>query len=334
MVAKWKYEEVEKLKNLIESYPVVGIVDMTNIPARQLQNIRAQLRGEVLIRMSKKRLIKLALEKAKREDKIVKLKEYLNGQPALILTKLNPFKLYKILEKNKSPAPAKPNMVAPKDIVVPKGETPFAPGPILTELQAVGIPTKVEKGKVVVTKDVVVAKKGDVISEQLANVLNRLGIEPMEVGLNLLAAYEDGVVYTPDVLAIDPNKVMEEISEAYRRAVNLSVNSGFITKETAPLAIAKAFMEAKALAVNATIFEKDVMPDILAKAHAQMMSVASRLKEDALDDELKKMLSAQRVEKVEKKKEEIKEEKVEEKEEEKKEGGDEEALGGLASLFG
>ncbi len=74
MVAKWKFEEVEKLKSLIESYPVVGIVDMTNIPARQLQNIRAQLRGDVLIRMSKKRLIKLALEKAKRDIDLEKTK--------------------------------------------------------------------------------------------------------------------------------------------------------------------------------------------------------------------------------------------------------------------
>ncbi len=332
MVAKWKFEEVEKLKSLIESYPVVGIVDMTNIPARQLQNIRAQLRGDVLIRMSKKRLIKLALEKAKREDKILRLKDYLKGQPALILTKLNPFKLYKILEKNKSPAPAKPNMVAPKDIVVPKGETPFAPGPILTELQAVGIPTKVEKGKVVVTKDVVVAKKGEVISEQLANVLNRLGIEPMEVGLNLLAAYEDGIIYTPEVLAVDSNKVMQDFIEAYRRAVNLSVNSGYLTKETAPVALAKAFIEARMLAINATIFEKDVMPDILAKAHMQMLSVASRLREDALDDELKDIISKQKVERVEKKEE--KKEEVKEEKEEKKEEGEEEALGGLASLFG
>ncbi len=272
-VAKWKVEEVEKLSKMISEYPVVGIVNMENIPAKQLQKMREVLRGEVVIRMSRKRLMKLALEKAKVE----KLAEYLKGQPAFVFSKMNPFKLYKILEKNKTSAPAKPNAIAPKDIIVPKGETPFSPGPVLAELQKFGIPTAIQKNKIIIKEDKLVVKEGERISPELASLLTRLGIEPMEIGLNLLAVYEGGVIYSPDVLAIDENMLIAQLKEAYLNAVNLSVNTGYITKETAPLLIAKAYSEAKAVAIEAGVYEPEVIKDIIAKAHLQMLALKSTI---------------------------------------------------------
>ncbi len=272
-VAKWKVEEVEKLSKMISEYPVVGIVNMENIPAKQLQKMREVLRGEVVIRMSRKRLMKLALEKAKVE----KLAEYLKGQPAFVFSKMNPFKLYKILEKNKTSAPAKPNTIAPKDIIVPKGETPFSPGPVLAELQKFGIPTAIQKNKIIIKEDKLVAREGERISPELASLLTRLGIEPMEIGLNLLAVYEGGVIYSPDVLAIDENMLIAQLKEAYLNAVNLSVNTGYITKETAPLLIAKAYSEAKAVAIEAGVYEPEVIKDIIAKAHLQMLALKSTI---------------------------------------------------------
>ena len=272
-VAKWKVEEVEKLSKMISEYPVVGIVNMENIPAKQLQKMREVLRGEVVIRMSRKRLMKLALEKAK----VKKLAEYLKGQPAFVFSKMNPFKLYKILEKNKTSAPAKPNAIAPKDIIVPKGETPFSPGPVLAELQKFGIPTAIQKNKIIIKEDKLEVREGERISPELASLLTRLGIEPMEIGLNLLAVYEGGVIYSPDVLAIDENMLIAQLKEAYLNAVNLSVNTGYITKETAPLLIAKAYSEAKAVAIEAGVYEPEVIKDIIAKAHLQMLALKSTI---------------------------------------------------------
>ena len=56
-VAEWKKEEVSELKGLIDSYDVVGIVDLLNIPAKQLQEMRKTLKGKAVIRMSKKNLM-------------------------------------------------------------------------------------------------------------------------------------------------------------------------------------------------------------------------------------------------------------------------------------
>ncbi len=334
-VAKWKLEKVEELAKLIQDYPVVGIVNMENIPARTLQKMRAKLRGEVLIKMSKKSIMQHAIEKAAREEKSLEgLKDKLRGQPAFIFSRINPFKLYRILEENKVPAPAKPNSIAPRDIVVPKGETPFAPGPLLGELQALGIQTEIKGGKIAVKKDTVVAKAGDVIDAKLANILSRLGIEPMEVGLDLIAAYEDGTVFLPDVLRVDEEEIKAKLALAYQQAVNLSINSGFLTRETAPLAIAKAYREALALALEAAIPEPDVVDKLIAKAHLQMLSLASKLSDDALDDELRQLLSATQTAAPPSEKPAKEEPQPEAEEEKEEEPSEEEAAAGLGALFG
>jgi large subunit ribosomal protein L10 len=93
----------------------------------------------------------------------------------------------------------------------------------------------------------------------------------------LLAAYEDGVIYSPDVLAIDENMLIAQLKEAYFNAVNLSVNTGYITKETAPILIAKAYSEAKAVAIEAGVYEPEIIKDIIAKAHLQMLALKSTI---------------------------------------------------------
>src|SRR3989344_6391017 len=118
-VADYKKEIVNKLVDLINQNPIIAIVNMENLPAPQLQNMRAQLRSNFVITMTKKRLIKLAFEKTKsKKHGVEKLEAYLGGMPALIFTKENPFKLSRTLQKNKSPAPAKAGQTAPRDITV------------------------------------------------------------------------------------------------------------------------------------------------------------------------------------------------------------------------
>src|SRR3989344_7567103 len=102
-VAQWKVDEVTKLAQLIHEYPVVGIVDMTSFPSRQLVSMKKLLKGKALIKMSKKSLIQRALEKAGKKE----LLEHVHGQPALLLTNENPFAISKILIENKANAPAK-----------------------------------------------------------------------------------------------------------------------------------------------------------------------------------------------------------------------------------
>ncbi len=329
-VAEWKKDEVASLKKLIESHEVVGMANLSDIPAPQLQKMRRTLKDSATLKMSRKTLMSLALNNCDKEN-ISTLEKHMDGQPALIFTNMNPFKLYKILEGSKTAAPAKAGSIAPEDIVVPKGDTAFKPGPILGELQKIGIPAKIEKGKIVITSDKKIVAAGETIPKDVASILTRLDIFPLEVGIDLRAAYEDQTVYTSDLLTIDEEKTLADIQQAFTQALNLSVNAVIFNKESTPVLIQKAATESLSLALNAEILTSKTTDLLLAKAYAQMLSVASEVEakdENAVDDELREKLSSKDV-KVETKKDN---KEPEEEEEDEEEEGD--AAAGLGALFG
>ena len=278
-VAEYKKEIVSNLAKLMTDYPIVAVVNMENLPAPQLQTMRAQLRKDFFITMTKRRLIRLAIEQVKQSKKgIEQLEAHLGGMPALIFTKENPFKLSRTLQRNKSPAPAKAGQTAPRDIVVNKGATPFAPGPIIGELAAVGIKSGVEGGKVAVKEDTVVAKAGEKISPKVAEILTRLGVQPMEVGLDLVAVYENGLIYGRDVLSVDEKEYLSRLSNAARWAFNLAVEAAYPTKQTIPVLLGKAHNDAKGLGISQNILEKGIIESLLGKAQMQMNSLKSSAK--------------------------------------------------------
>ena len=265
------------------------------------------------------------------EKNLKELAKYIEGQTGIVFTKMNAFKLAKFMEKTKTKAPAKGGEVAPEDIVVHGGETPFKPGPIISEFQKVGLPAAVQKGKIVIRKDTLLVKKGEVISRDVAQVLTKLEIYPITVGLDLRAAYEDEIVFPKEVLHVDTEKVYGDLLNAIQYAVNLSVNMAWPTKLTMPLLIGKAARDAMSLAINAGVVNKYTVEHILRKAYMEMLSLASKLS-DGLDEELKSLISKRASPPPEEKKEE-KEEK-EEKKEEEEENKEEEAIEGLGALFG
>lgn len=279
-VAEWKKEKVAEAIKLMKEYPIVAVVNLSKIPAAQLQKMMAGLRGKIRMVMTKKRLIKIALNEAEKSKKgIGALSEQLDGIPALIMTKENPFLLYKTLQKSKSKGAAKIGDIAPLDIVIPAGPTQFTPGPVISELGSIGLKTGVENGKIVIKADKVVVKKGDKIDAKIANVLSKFGIEPIEIGLNMVCAYENGMVFGKDALSIDEEKFIADIEEQARICFNMCMDLGIINKTTADHLIAKAFKEGKAIALEANIMADAVVGELLAKAEREMASVKSELKQ-------------------------------------------------------
>ncbi len=318
-VAESKKKVVKEFSELVNSYPVIGVVNMENLPTAQLQKMREQLRDKVVIRMTKRRLINIVLNDLKEKKKgIEEMKNYLTGMPALLFTKDDPFILAKILKKSMSTAPAKAGQVAPKDIIVNAGPTPFSPGPVISELASAGIKTVIENGKIVVKSDAVVVKKGDKVSLAIAGILTRLGVEPMEVGLNLTAVYDNGTIFAKDVLDIDEEEFMGKIKTAYNSAIGLALELSFLTKETTEMMIAKAFREAKAVALSQNILADGVKEDVMAKANKEMLALKSKLNIPDAPEEKPKEEEKEVKEVIKEEKEEIKKE-TEEKPEETKE---------------
>ena len=330
-VAPAKKESVERLAKRFESSDVIGIANIQGIPAAQFQAIRKKLADRAQITVAKNNLVRLALKQAetKRKD-LTKLLETIDGQTAVVTAAMNPFRLFKELEATKTKAPARGGERAPEDLWVHEGETPFKPGPIVGELQKAGVPAAIERGKVVIKKDKLLVKIGDRIPRDVAQILAKLEIFPLIVGLDLRGAYEAGTVFRRDALAIDETQVRAQVGQAVRQAIALALEAGYPTKQTVPLLLSKAHANAMGLALQSEFPTKESLPVLLAKAQAQMLALASRAP-DAAGEAVRAKLGSPQAPSVPKAGDKPKEgpEKTE-----KKDVSEEEAASGLGSLFG
>ncbi|MGZ5562042.1 MAG: 50S ribosomal protein L10 [Halobacteriota archaeon] len=280
----WKDEEISHIKADVKTHDVVAVVSIHGIPARQFQDMRAELKNVAKIQVARNTLIHRALEQS--GESTLKLFENVEGQTALVFTNLNPFKLFKLIENSKTPAPAKAGEKAPRDIIVEKGPTSFRPGPIVGDLQNAGIPAAIEKGKIVIRETKTVVKTGEPISARLADVLQRLEIYPMEVGLYLRAAYDGDVIYTSEDLKIDEQAFFNQVVSAVSNALNLSINIGYPTSLTVETLLQKGTFEGMTLGLEAEIFEPEVLKILLLRAHKVAMWLVNELPNDALDEDL------------------------------------------------
>ena len=278
-VAQAKKTAVADFKKYVKDYPIIGVVNVENLPTAQLNTMRRSLRDEdVVIKLTKKRLLRIVLSEMDASKKgVSSLTAQMKGMPALIFAKGNSFKLYKKIQSKKSSAPAKAGQHAPRDITVSAGPTPFAPGPVISELAQLKIKAGIENGKVVIKQDCVVVKEGDVISAPLASMLARLSIFPMEIGLDVVALYENGTVYNRDILGVDEKQYLADLTSAHNYAFNLAVECQIFTKETTEFFLGQAHSQARSLAIAQAIPEAEVIADILAKAQGHASSLDASL---------------------------------------------------------
>ena len=153
------------------------------------------------------------------------------------------------------------------------------PGPIISQFTAVGLRTRIEAGSVWVSKATMVVKEGEPISAQLASLLAKLGIKPVEVGLSLKVVYDDGVILTAENLLIDVDEFRRSIEEAHQFAFNLSLEAAIVVPENAELLVKLAHQKAKSLALEAGILNKDTVEDLIRKANMEMESLSGKLDE-------------------------------------------------------
>ena len=327
-VAPYKVDLVKSLVQNFEASSVIGIVRIQGIPAPQFQAMRRKLHGKARIVVAKNNLLRIALrEAAAKKSGLDKLMDVIDGQTAVVTSSLNPFRLFREMEGTKTKAPARGGEIAPEDLWVHEGETPFKPGPIVGELQKAGIPAAIERGKVVIKKDKLLVKTGDRIPRDVAQVLARLEIFPLIVGLDLRGAYEAGTVFGRDVLAIDDVKVRTDLTLADARAMALAMSLSYPARRTIRPLLSKAYRHAIALAVESGFPTRESVKLLLAKAQAQALAIAARAPE-AVDEATRAKLgggpSRGGAPKEEPKKEEKKDEKPPE----------EDVTAGLGSLFG
>lgn len=331
-VVSWKKDRVGELSELLQQDGVIGIVDTTGVPAIAMLGMRAELRTMMSLTMAKKSLFRLAWKDAGLDEQALETMMENAEQPVIVhSSNLNAFQLFNELDKTRTGRSAKEGDIAPQDIIVEAGETEFAPGPIVGELSAVGIPAKIEKGKVMIQKTVTVVDQGDVIPGDLGLMLDKLGIKPIEIGIILCGAMQDGILMPPEDLDLDLDGFRSNIAQAVSASFNVACNVRWFTPETMPTLLSKAKSESLSVAVEAGITNSETMPLFISRANSRAMALAGQLDSSALDEELSGMLGAATAVAAVAPTEAAPEEAAAE--EEPKED-EEDAFGGLGDLFG
>jgi large subunit ribosomal protein L10 len=277
-VQPWKKEALEEIKKSLRDCSIVTAADLAGVRSSQIQEIRKTLRGKARMLVTKNTIFKRASQEIESEKKsISKFADLLSGPFALLFTNINPFELILFLNKNKVKVPAKGGDIATGDIVIPAGNTALPPGPIISEFGEVKIPTKIESGSIWVSKDTLVARKNDTISTKLASVLTRLGMKPMEAGLSIIAAYDNGSVLDRNSLKLDLEEYRRNIIKIYKEGISLAIEASYLTPETAPLILAKAWRQASSVATKAEYVTPTTINEIIRIAYAEMSTVTNAI---------------------------------------------------------
>ena len=335
-VMSWKRDTVNDLVEVLNNGETLAVIDIHGVPADSMIGMRNNLRSNMRIRVAKKRLMRIAWEQAGKDPAV--LEQLFDGaiQPALVSTAAyNSFEVFSELKKTEAGRAAKPGDVASEDIIVEKQDTGMPPGPIVGELNTVGIPAKIMGGKVHIQKRHVALKAGEVFEGDLGMLLGQIGIKPIVTGLRLCGTYEDGVVFSPSTLDIDYEQFGQDLIGMAAGGFNLACTITWFTSQTMPTLLAKASREALAVALEAAIATAETLPHLIGRAHRSAVGIAGSLDSSALDDELVAMLGAaasaatEAAAAVESASEAPAE--AEEEEEEEEEGG---GFAGLGDLFG
>lgn len=258
-------------------YKVLALVKMDKVRSPQILPLRKRMKGEAELVSIKNRIARKALEGAGTGG-IRQFVDNLTGQCMLVLTDMSPFKLNMLLTKSRIMLAARAGDTASVDVVVKKQNTGIAPGPMLTEFKDAKIPTKIDQGTIWITKDTIPAKKGDVISEQLAPLLTKLNIKPVEAGIALEYALEDDMLYDRSDLTIDVDAVRSELALCQQMALNLAVEAAYVTPESVAAVLAKASHVARSLSVESGHMTDETKGEVLQRAHLRGRALAGSAK--------------------------------------------------------
>ncbi|OIT33489.1 PREDICTED: 60S acidic ribosomal protein P0 [Nicotiana attenuata] len=241
-----------KMCQLLDEYTQVLVAAADNVGSTQLQNIRKGLRGDSVVLMGKntmmKRTIRVHAEKTG-NNTILNLIPLLVGNVGLIFTKGDLKEVSEEVAKYKVGAPARVGLVAPVDVVVPPGNTGLDPSQT-SFFQVLNIPTKINKGTVEIITPVELIKKGDKVGSSEAALLAKLGIRPFSYGLVVLSVYDNGSVFSPEVLDLTEDDLIEKFAMGVSMVTSLSLAISYPTLAAAPHMFTNAYKNVLAIAVE------------------------------------------------------------------------------------
>jgi large subunit ribosomal protein L10 len=222
--------------------------------------------------------MKISMQKEEK-DNIEGFMEAVSGSNIFLFTNGNPFKIAMGLEANKVKVFAKAGDIALTDIIISAGNTGLSPGPLIGKFGVLGIRTRIEAGNIWVTKDSVAAKAGDKISEELADLLQRMGVRAAEMGLRIKAVYEKGMIIPGETLILDIDNYYTNLKEAISSTLQVAIQASYLTQETTSIILSQAIQVARNVAIKSNFPTKETLEFFITKANFQARRLAAKIEE-------------------------------------------------------
>lgn len=245
----WKANYFAKLRQYFTEYQKVMLVGVDNVGSRQMQLIRLALRGQAELLNGKNTMIRRVLSDMVSEGRsdLEPLIELIRGNVAFVFSNGDLKTVRDLMSRYKVKAPARAGGMAPIDVVVPKGPSGLGPEKT-TFFQALNIATKIAKGLIEIISDVHLVTAGERVGASEAALLNMLGVSPFQYGLELKMVWDNGSMYTPEILDISQEDIVARFLASISTVAAVSLAIGYPTVASIPHVIANGFKDILAVA--------------------------------------------------------------------------------------
>lgn len=259
-----KKKFVEEHRKELQKYSLVGIIPLSKIPDRLLQSTKFRLKPNVKFVMGRKTLLTKVLEGSEKTKPLI---NELQDTSAIILSNEDPFELYGMFKSNVIKLAAKPNQAAPVDVHIEAGETSIQPGQAVTDLKTAGIDVQIQKGKVVIAKDKIIVKKGDLITTAVSKALHTLDIKPFSAVIEPSVLFSGNMMFRKNVLGITQEQTVSDIAKAFNSALTLSIEAKILNQYTVARLITQAYNTAMYVGIEAKLYDSGIIEKLLAEAY-------------------------------------------------------------------
>lgn len=285
----------EKLKQLLDKYPSIFLVNVDNVGSNQMHQIRVALRGKGVVLMGKNTMVRRALRSILADSpQFERLLPHVKGNIGFVFTSSDLKEIREIIVANKVAAPARAGAFAPKDVTVPAGNTGMEPGKT-SFFQALGIPTKIARGTIEIVSDVKVVIGGSRVGTSEATLLNMLNISPFTYGMTVVQIFDSGNSFSPSVLDVDEAELIDRFLSGIKTiaAISLALNYPTLVSVTHSLVNAYKNLIAVSLATEYTFEGAEKVKEYLANpdafaavaaASAPAASAAVETKEEKVEE--------------------------------------------------
>jgi len=272
-----------KMIALLDEYPKCFLVQADNVSSKQMQQIRASMRGIAVILMGKNTMMRKAIRgHLNNNPDLERLLPHIKGNVGMVFTSNDLIEVRDKLLENKVAAPARAGAIAPVDVIVPAQNTGL--GPERTSFfQALAIPTKISRGTIEIINDVKLLKPGDKVGASESALLNLLKISPFTYGLEIEQVYDQGTVFSPEILDITDDDIRAKFMQGISNVASVCLQIGYPTVASVPHSIVNGFKNLLAVAAETDITfpEAESMKAYLADPSAFAVAAPAAAAEEA-----------------------------------------------------